>query len=522
MNLPSFSSFKGSRWYRRSLWAATVFLVYTLVGFFIVPPVIKWQMLKRLPAITKRQAAVRQVKFNPLALSLTVRGLALTEPDGRAFVSWDELYINFQASSLLRWAWTFKEIRLVKPFGEIILFKDGRLNFANMFESPASVPQPPPQKAGIPRINIFHLQITNGFVALEDQTRRSPFRTQYRPINLELTRFSTRPNSDTPYSFRAESDAGRSVTWAGDLTVQPLRSRGRLEVTGVQLSRYQPYIEDFTRALLTNGLANLRLDYRFEAGTNGMDLLVTNGAVHVERMQLQDPNTGETVAGIRGFDVRRGELNWRERAARLGAMRVSEATVLARLQKNGRLNLLELLTLPSPPTNASASGTNPLVSLATALPPWTLSVDDFTIQDTAVTLEDLTHRTPFRTELKPLAVRLKRFTTKADADADYSFHIATEAAETVEGGGTVSINPVRSAGEVKVAAVDVKKYLPYAEEFFRGQITDGKVSVTAPYHFGRPPAPLAHRGSRRRPRPDHQVPCLAFSRRTHSSERFRP
>ncbi len=484
MKLSVFPSLARSLWFKRTRWAAAVFLVYILLGFFVLPPVIKWQMLKRLPAITKRQAALRQVQLNPLTLSLTLRGLSLTEPDGRPFASWEELYINFQSSSLFRWAWTFKEIRLVKPLGEIILFKDGRLNFANLFESPTNaVPPPSAHEAAIPRINIFTLQITNGLVALEDRTRRSPFRTEYRPINLELTHFTTRPNSDTPYSFRAESDAGRSVTWAGDLTVQPLRSQGRIEVTGVKLSRYQPYLEDFTKALLTNGLADLQLNYRFEAGTNGMDLVVTNGAVHVEQMLLQDPDTGETVASLRGFDVQQGELNWRERAARLGAVKVSEAAVLARLQKNGRLNLLELLTLSSPSTNAPVPATNSPVSTAAVLPPWTVSVDDFAIENTAVMLEDLTRRAPFRTELKPLAVSLKHFTTKAEADAEYSFHIATEAAETVEGAGTLSINPVRSAGEVQVAAVEVKKYLPYAEDFFRGQIIAGKLALTVPYRF---------------------------------------
>jgi hypothetical protein len=219
------------------LWSVSGFVVYTLVGFFVLPPIIKWQMLKHLPAITKRQAAVRQVKLNPWTLSLTVRGLALTEPDGRRFAAWDELYVNFQASSLFRRAWTFKEIRLQKPFGEVILLKDGRLNFANMLEAPTNAAPKPSAPADIPRVTIFQLQITNGFAALEDRTRRSVFHTEYRPINLVVRNFSTRPDSDTPYSFRAESDAGRSVTWAGDFTVQPLRSSGHLEVTAVQLPR---------------------------------------------------------------------------------------------------------------------------------------------------------------------------------------------------------------------------------------------------------------------------------------------
>src|SRR5947207_8705984 len=137
MDLSRLSAFKGSRWYKRLVWALAVFVVYVLFGFFALPPLIKWQMLKQLRITTKRNASMEQVKFNPLVLSLTVRGLTLTEPDGRKFVSWDELYINFQTSSLFRWAWTFKEIRLVQPFGEIIVFPDGRLNFANMFDSPA-------------------------------------------------------------------------------------------------------------------------------------------------------------------------------------------------------------------------------------------------------------------------------------------------------------------------------------------------------------------------------------------------
>jgi hypothetical protein len=466
------------RWRKRLLWCASAFVIYSLAGFLLLPLIIKWQMVKRLPAITKRQAAVQQVRFNPWTLSLTVRGLALTEPDGRPFAAWDEFYVNFQASSLFRWAWTFKEIRLVKPVGEIILLKDGRLNFANMLEAPTNaVPKPP--TASIPRVNIFRLEITNGFVVLEDRTRRSLFRTEYRPINLNLTDFSTRPDSGTPYSFRAESDAGRSITWAGDLTIQPLHSSGHLEVTAVKLSRYQPYLEEFTSARVTNGLADLQFTYRFSAGTNGLDLVVTNGAAQVTQVQVLDPATGETVAGLRGLDVQRAEFNLRKRAARLGAVKVTEAALLTRLKSNGRLNLLDLITLPPPATNPSP----PTPAGGGSLPPWTAAVDEFTIEQTALSFEDLTRRRPFKTELKPIQVTLKHFSTKADSDASFAFRITSEAAEELEGAGTVSINPVRSSGEVKVGAVDVKKYLPYAEDFFRGKILSGKVEARVPYRF---------------------------------------
>ena len=466
---------RGRKWLLR---LSLAFVAFSLIGFFLLPPIIKWQMLKRLPAVTKRQAAVHQVRVNPWTLSLTVRGLALTEPDGRPFALWDELYVNFQASSLFRWAWTFKEIRLVKPFGEVILLKDGRLNFANMLEPAPDAPLKPPSKS-IPRINVFSLEVTNGFVAVEDRTRRSLFRTEYRPINLSLKEFSTRPNSDTPYSFRAESDAGRSITWAGDLTVQPLRSSGHLELTAVQLPRYRPYIEEFTSAVVTNGLADVQFDYRLAADTNGFNLTVTNAGLQVAQVQVLDPVTGETVAGLRGLVVQQAEFNLRERTVRLGAVKVSEAALLTRLKKNGHLNLLDLVTLPVTPTNASPKG----AASGSAPPPWTARVDDFTIEQTAVIFEDLMRRTPFKTELKPIEVNLKRFTTGPDSDASYSFRVGSEVAEVFEGAGTVSINPIRSAGEVKFSAVDAKKYPLYAENFFRGKIIAGKIDARVPYRF---------------------------------------
>ncbi len=468
------------------LWLTVALCMYSLVGFFVLPALIKWQLLKRLPDITERRVAVRQVKVNPWTFSLTVRGLALTEPEGRPFASWDELYVNFQASSLFRWAWTFKEIRLVKPIGEVILLKDGRLNFANMLEAPANAPPKPSGPASIPRINIFLLAVTNGFVALEDRTRRSPFRTEYRPINVQLNNFTTRPHAETPYSFRAESDAGRSLTWAGDLTVQPLQSSGHLEITAAQLPRYQPYLEDLTRAVLTNGLADVRFDYRFAADTNGFDLALTNADLRVADVRLLDPDTREIIGGLRGLDVKNAGFSLRESALRCDAVRVSEASFLLRLKKDGHLNILDLLTLPPPATNG-----HPAASAAvSAGPALTVAVDDFTIERTTVSFEDLTLRTPFRTELKPIQVSVKGFGTKPGTTAQYSFHISSEAAETLDGAGSFSFSPLSSRGEVRVNAIDLQKYLPYAEDFFRGKIVGGKLAVRVPYRVAQEAAKL--------------------------------
>ncbi|HEX4645687.1 MAG TPA: hypothetical protein VH598_08770, partial [Verrucomicrobiae bacterium] len=111
------------KWARR---LAIVLVIYTVVGFFVAPAIIKSQMLKRLPALTKRQVTVGQVKCNPYVLSLTIRGFALKEANGDVFSSFDEFYINFQPwASLFKWSWVFDEISLKRPFAQIIYQPDG-------------------------------------------------------------------------------------------------------------------------------------------------------------------------------------------------------------------------------------------------------------------------------------------------------------------------------------------------------------------------------------------------------------
>ena len=45
---------KPYRWQKR---IAIAVVLYTLIGFFVVPAIIKWQMVKQLTAMTHRQAA---------------------------------------------------------------------------------------------------------------------------------------------------------------------------------------------------------------------------------------------------------------------------------------------------------------------------------------------------------------------------------------------------------------------------------------------------------------------------------
>jgi hypothetical protein len=98
---------------RRKLgrWLAGLFLFYTILGFFILPPIIRAVVARQISRQLNREVSIQKVRLNPFALSITIRGLMIKDKDGQPFVSWDELYVNFQLSSFFGRAWVFKEVR---------------------------------------------------------------------------------------------------------------------------------------------------------------------------------------------------------------------------------------------------------------------------------------------------------------------------------------------------------------------------------------------------------------------------
>src|SRR5258706_215871 len=87
------------------IWVAAVWLLHTMLGFFILPLFVRAIAVKELSKRLDRAVLLQKVQINPYTLSATVRGLLVKDRDGEPLVSWDEAYVNFQWTSLLSRVW---------------------------------------------------------------------------------------------------------------------------------------------------------------------------------------------------------------------------------------------------------------------------------------------------------------------------------------------------------------------------------------------------------------------------------
>ena len=477
---------------KRLIWLKRIVIalaLYTIIGFFVVPAIIKSQMLKRLAALTHRAAAIEQVKFNPYALSLTIRGFSLKETNGDVFSSFDEFYANFQPiASLFKWSWVFSDISLKKPFAQITYRADGTFNFSNLLDtnSTPTTSAPTNTPAELPRVTIYSLSISNGAVAFADLNRKDTFRTEFSPIDLNLTNLTTIRDRNSPYSFIARTPSGETFAWSGTITVNPLASAGVFRLGALRIPKYSTYAHDYARYVIESGLLDVAAIYRYDSATNALDLTVSNAAIALTHLVLKSPDNGETNIAIPSFVISGTDASVARRTAHVRLVKSSGGMLLVRHETGGIINLLGLLNVPpaeTPVTNAPPSAETP---------PWSARIDDIAVDNYTIVAQDKDLDHPANVTVDQLGFNIKGVSTASNAPVTASLSLRYAGTGTLGVNGTATLLPPSADLQITESNIDLRTIDPYVEQQAGLAITGGALTMSgrARYASPEPGAPL--------------------------------
>jgi len=162
-------------------WIGFVAVLHTVAGFWIAPWAGKKVLIDTIRDKLGREARLASLRFNPYTLAVTAKGFSLQDADGGDLVRFEELYANFQVSSLFRWGLTFNQVRLLLPFARLELRRDGTWNFSDLPSSSASPPWAEAPGTLI-RLLIQDLQLEGGRLDFADRARVSLSSVQARTL----------------------------------------------------------------------------------------------------------------------------------------------------------------------------------------------------------------------------------------------------------------------------------------------------------------------------------------------------
>lgn len=452
-------------------WLVAAIILYTVLGFLVLPLIIRHVAIKQLSQQLGREVAIKQVKFNPYVFSTTIRGLMIKDRDGEPFVSWDEVYVNFQLSSFFGRAWVFKEISITRPYARVQMNKDYSFNFSDLIAkfSTNSVPAKPVAASKPLMLRVAHLDIGQATVSLTDFTPKEPFKRTLGPIDIDLKKFGTDPDNKNPYSFAGTTDAGEQIAWSGFFYLSPLRSGGTLSLSDFSLNKYAPLYEDLVRFQIRNGVIGLRVNYLLELNADKCTATLNDTSLTLRDLELAEPGQSNDIVSLPLFSVKGVNLDVQRRQLEVGSVVAAGAKLSVQRNHDNQINVVQLAQPIE--TNEVSGGvlfllrsvTNAVAMLLNSTNQWSGMVRDIDVTNCSVHLEDKINSRPARLDLDDIALTARNLSNLSGTNlsADLSLRWNTNGAIRVK--VAASLEPLVAKVRLDLDELDLGSLDPYLE-----------------------------------------------------------
>lgn len=335
-------------------WLGFIVLIYTFLGFVIVPYVAKSQIVNFIKEQYKREAKIESVSFNPYTFTLSVKGFSLYDKDKSLFLSWKDFFVDLNVFPLLKSKIELDNVSVLNPKLFIKKLSDDEFNFSDLigqkqdskiektnYSNEEKELRVEYSGIGLQIINaaqsnnkgnknnewdfaINKFEIKSLSLTFEDKSLDS----QNVKINIDetnLTISKLRPMSEltSTFSLSFKMREGGKASANGKFTLEPMSAEFKLKVDKLNFKQIGPYLADFAYLRLDDGKLNVDGYLKFKMGKgNELPDMSFDGKAGIDDLVLYDTKAQErflewsslTTTGIKAqtnpIIVAIGEVNF--------------------------------------------------------------------------------------------------------------------------------------------------------------------------------------------------------------------
>lgn len=464
------------RW-KKILYGLILFLaIFTLVGFFVLPPILKSILVKQLSQNLHREVTISQIKINPYTLSVTARGLLVKDRESSdTFVSCEEIFLNLQSLSALRMALILKEIRLTKPFINVIRHTETSFNFSDLIEKKESAP-PVKEKPKPLRFSLNNIKIEDGSIDFIDE----PVKTKHtiRELKIGIPFLSNIPAyvqtyvqplfsakiNDTPYTLE-----GKTKPFADSL-----ETFFDINIKDLNIPYYLAYLPIKTNLKIRSAYLDTEAKISFLQSKDKKPSMTVTGNISLKKIAVDD-GQNKPLLRLPSFDLSIAPSEPLLKIIHLSKVSVQSPELELRRDEKGNLNIQSLF----PETQE----TKPPPKKEEPSTPFSLDIDEVHLISGKVSFSDLSGSKPFKTLLNPVNLKVDHFSNVKDKKSAYALSLLSEAKESIKVEGDFSIDPLGAEGTLEIKSVPLKKYSPYYRDKILFDIEEGRLELSTRYKY---------------------------------------
>lgn len=437
---------------------------------------------------------VESIRFNPFTFTLQIHELNVHESDGTRLAGLSGLLVNFELSSLFRWALSFDELHINRPHLAVEL-TPGSNNFATLAQrwqasagDTVETAETDTSESSLLRLYIGDLQLTGGGLTFTDHRRPEPFSIELGPIDLAVADLSTLPESSGTQQVAIRSEEGTEISWTGTLSLNPMRSEGRVTLLGAYSPIVYRYLKEQLPFALDGGAADLRLHYLFTSqGQGGIDLTLDeiNGSLTGLVVSEHD---GTPIARIGRYEMTDGTLRWPKNSVRIDTLSFTDIELDVVRREDASLNLVPQITAAEQtPESAdlepvAATTPDPAASAQTS-EPWDIAIDRIVLNLSRLAFRDESVQDAAFEATVDLA--LSGITNQPDTPIGIETRVQLASGGTLSVNGSATVLPEVDL-ELAIDAADIAltPAQPYLSEFANVGIEGGTIELKGTLRSG--------------------------------------
>ncbi|KIE41348.1 DUF748 domain-containing protein [Geobacter anodireducens] len=203
----------------------------------------------------------------------------------------------------------------------------------------AEKPAPPGRK---PLVSVAEFRLADGAVHLDDRLPAGGFAARVEKIAMTVKGFSTAPGTAADCTLSLATGRGEEARVEGRVTPDPLALTGTVQVAGIDLGAYYPYLSPYLTAPVTG-----KLDAGADIGFSTPDgVRVDKGRIRLASLRVPfEGKDGARLAEVAGENI---AFVQKDATLTVGAVRLRDGEVRFSRNGKGEWSPLTLVRRPGP------------------------------------------------------------------------------------------------------------------------------------------------------------------------------
>ena len=465
-----------------------IFLLYTLGGFFLLPYLLKPQILKNANNYLDAKVTLQNISFNPYILKLSLNNLKIIQKE-KEVISIKELRCDLEPHQLFSATLYLKELLILGLDMHLVKDKKGAINLNSLLKPQPEQTQKEEQPAKplklneLPHIHIASIGIDESHIVFDDSSRVTPFHFVLKDFRALLSDFDTQNLTQSNAKFRLFTkledggliDIKTALTKIENNPTDGIQTQTTLKVEINRLYNEWRYIRDSMNLEIADGA--LTLHSNINLNTNDINAThIYNTSLAITKLRVKPKNENKDVLNLGSLTLSNLDATPLQDKISIDAITLDALLIKASRLKDGTINWQNYLA-----SNEKTSDTKEQKKETKKQVDFLLK--NFTLKNSQILFDDQVPTPTVKIALDNMILKMQHITLTPKEYLSYNYAMKINQSATFNADGKLSLTPLQQEGSLVLKNLALKFLNPYIAQSSYAQLQDGYLNFSTEERF---------------------------------------